>query len=113
MSLTEGDGPESAEQEERRAWTRPDPVGRSTALPAVSMGFALLLATGFIWIGQWKAEKEAEYTALVTRLGRLESRFDRYSGGDGSNTEDIEELERLLLALEKELTEALDRPIGR
>lgn len=94
------------DSEDRREFDgRGDPVTKSTALPAVSVGFALLLAGSFVWLGQWKAEKEAEHTSVQGDVARNTRRFDAYSGRTGSNTADIKALRRELVALKLWITE--------
>ena len=82
-----------------------EPLSKATALPAVSVGFAIALFGLALWVGQFKAEKEAEHIRMTSAIERNTRRFNSYSGKDGSNTSDIEAVEAELAALKLWITE--------
>jgi len=90
-----------------------NPVSKATALPAISIGFALILAAAFVWIGKYKAEEEADHAAVLVRLERVEARFNAYSGRTGENTLSAEDHDARFGELEKELSVILDQEVGR
>ena len=89
------------------------PVTRSTALPAISIGFAISVAAGFWFVGEYRAELNATVTALEAKADRNTSRFNQYSGSTGSNTLEIRELHDRLELLEKELSVLHETQVGR
>lgn len=78
-----------------------EPVSKHTALPAISVGFLILIIGSAVYAGRWMAEKSGDHTSTTAQVERNTRRFNSYSGKDGSNTVAIDELQARLNEIEK------------
>ena len=71
-------------------------VSKRTALPPITIGFALLIAGSLVWLG-------GELREATTQIEDVRDRQSKYIGTNGSLTIDISDLEDELQALRERI----------
>ena len=78
-------------------------VSKATSLPAISVGFAIsILVATWVAGGRFEGMERADSQAMV-EIEDIRDRQRKYIGQQGSLTLQIEELQDLVTALEREI----------
>ena len=78
-------------------------ISKATSLPAISVGFAIsILVATWVAGGRFEGMERADSQAMV-EIEDIRDRQRKYKGQQGSLTLQIEELQDLVTALEREI----------